>query len=645
MPFRKIYYSSILITIISIATLTFASTMVVESPDVWSKVVNISNSTVNATESQVAVSPAGYVGVVWIENNQVKFSCLDGSGGIYQTPITISTPANEARNPTVCFLNTTAYIAWEENIGGTWEIRLRSWERVTKTLGSISVPFGLTAIFDNNKNSTNPKIFSSANFIYMVWLEDSLTNNETDREVLFAWYNTLTSESSYEVVTDDLMDEAEPDLYVFNGIAHVTYLKQITRDGVPTWHVYYARKVLVGGDENQFLEFPIFTNGLSANPVVAANSTGVIISWLVLSSDNQGIWEAVIDSNNYDTMVLKSPAHKVFYVNRTDVCRISVAADSKKFYIAFNDIYPENNTIQVMYSKSEDTLNWATPEAVTYDLNWSLHPMNPHIKAQNSNLYLVWEGGATNDYIKNIFARLTKTKIKEASVGFKQFDVNPDITSISLTFSKRVNYSSISDNLKLLGGGKEVPITIVPVDLDSIGSVSTIRINIEEPLQKGVTYNIQLSNRITDIWGDSIVPNTTTDLIVEGYCVNAFSNDYLIWPFTTCCNSAVSPTIVPISSFSLYPNPAFSSVRFYYVLRTDVDSVIIKIYSTNRELVKSFIFRADDFVRAGVHEVEWDLVDRDGHIVSNGLYFVMMKVSSAGNTQTKRTKLVVIKTQ
>jgi hypothetical protein len=74
-----------------------------------------------------------------------------------------------------------------------------------------------------------------------------------------------------------------------------------------------------------------------------------------------------------------------------------------------------------------------------------------------------------------------------------------------------------------------------------------------------------------------------------------------------------------ISGIGNYPNPVYlDSTIFTYHLSRNADEVGLKIYTSGGRMIKSF---ARYNLPQGYHEIVWDLKDKEGEPVANGVYF------------------------
>jgi hypothetical protein len=96
-----------------------------------------------------------------------------------------------------------------------------------------------------------------------------------------------------------------------------------------------------------------------------------------------------------------------------------------------------------------------------------------------------------------------------------------------------------------------------------------------------------------------------------------------------------------IGGIGNYPNPVYlDSTIFTYTLSRDADEVRLEIYSSGGRLIKEFI---DFSVQEGYHEVLWNLNDKKGVSVANGVYFYRFVAKRRGEEKIKTFKMAILR--
>jgi hypothetical protein len=95
-----------------------------------------------------------------------------------------------------------------------------------------------------------------------------------------------------------------------------------------------------------------------------------------------------------------------------------------------------------------------------------------------------------------------------------------------------------------------------------------------------------------------------------------------------------------LSSVANFPNPFSGGTTFTYDIRTDADSVIIKVFSLNGRLIWK---ENSDEKTIGYHNYYWDGKDLNDSELSNGIYFYKITVKLGSEEISKTGKLVKMK--
>ncbi len=109
-----------------------------------------------------------------------------------------------------------------------------------------------------------------------------------------------------------------------------------------------------------------------------------------------------------------------------------------------------------------------------------------------------------------------------------------------------------------------------------------------------------------------------------------------------------------INNVANYPNPIVSKTvhaenkgrtRFTYVLQDDADDVMLKVYTVNGRLVKTF---RNLPASVGYHEFPagfqgWDCRDEEGFFLANGVYFYKVIAKKGDKKAEKTQKMAILK--
>lgn len=104
----------------------------------------------------------------------------------------------------------------------------------------------------------------------------------------------------------------------------------------------------------------------------------------------------------------------------------------------------------------------------------------------------------------------------------------------------------------------------------------------------------------------------------------------------------VAPGAFAVDEFMTYPNPATGNrVLFNYNFNQKAERVRLRIYDTAGQVVTDF--DTFDFANLTSGRIRWDLRNKDGRMVANGVYFYRLQVTRNGQTLSKRGSFAVMR--
>jgi hypothetical protein len=105
-------------------------------------------------------------------------------------------------------------------------------------------------------------------------------------------------------------------------------------------------------------------------------------------------------------------------------------------------------------------------------------------------------------------------------------------------------------------------------------------------------------------------------------------------------SSLVAPPDFGFNKVDIYPNPARNFARIRYKLNVDADEVKVSIYDVSGHKVTTLYGNGS---AASLQEMTWNLTDRRGRVVSNGVYMARISASGAGTTSRETVKVAVLR--
>lgn len=127
---------------------------------------------------------------------------------------------------------------------------------------------------------------------------------------------------------------------------------------------------------------------------------------------------------------------------------------------------------------------------------------------------------------------------------------------------------------------------------------------------------------------------TNGDHILEFYAVDNLGNATTQWLQS---NVAVQFDLLEIAN---YPNPVIGEfTTFYFFVGEHADRYQLKIFTVAGRHIRTI----EGGYATGTKTFPWDLCDRDGRMVANGVYFFTLAVSQNDRTVTKTGKLAILR--
>jgi len=132
---------------------------------------------------------------------------------------------------------------------------------------------------------------------------------------------------------------------------------------------------------------------------------------------------------------------------------------------------------------------------------------------------------------------------------------------------------------------------------------------------------------------DCVVADFNRDRALDLACANYTTNNVSVL-FATGLGVSANPSIVPRSSFTVFPNPFRGSllIALDHLATGPLDHSSLRIYDAAGRLVRSLPLRQP--LTPGPYSLSWDGRDNAGRRVAPGLYFVTLE-SGAGRARAK----------
>ena len=295
--------------------------------------------------------------------NQLQYSIVSESRDNNSLPVVFENATNLTNNPMDSVYGQVA--AWNSNVYLLWQDSIPSdhtnYDIFIKNSNDNGTTFGSSVNLSNNSGfSEHPQIAAYDNNVYAIWADDTSGN----REVLFTRsVDNGTSFDKIKNVSNNTSDSFNQEIAVFRDTVYVVWLDQSDEDD----ETNILLKASGDGGETFSRTVNISSNANHETfPKVAAFEGSVYIAWntadnLLDERDNEGLFfvRSLDGGNTFDNII------KLNHEN--DFGELQIAAFDETVYVASGGL-PSVDVNGVLFTKSNDG-GRSFSEPVTIDEN------------------------------------------------------------------------------------------------------------------------------------------------------------------------------------------------------------------------------------------------------------------------------------
>ncbi|MFL6419114.1 MAG: sialidase family protein, partial [Nitrososphaeraceae archaeon] len=331
------------------ATPNMNNTIPPPKPVIFTK--NLSNNSGTSSEQKVATSGSN-VYVAWEDtssgaNSDILFARSGNNGATFGNVTTnLSNNTGESTNPKIATFRNNVYVIWEDtSSGGNSDILF------TKSTDSGATFGNVTNLSNNTGESTNPQIFASGKNVYVAWEDTTLKKSD----ILFA--RSENNGATFGNVTANLSDNTgqstNPKIAAFRNNVYVV------------WEDYS----LINSIKNQILFTRSTDNGMTFdNTIRLNNNTGQSTNPKIATFKNNVyvVWEDTSSGGNSDVAFTSSPNNGATFGNVINVNAITgqplpgqplnpqILASRSSVYIAWTNRNITTGNDIVLFAKSSN---------------------------------------------------------------------------------------------------------------------------------------------------------------------------------------------------------------------------------------------------------------------------------------------------
>jgi hypothetical protein len=295
--------------------------------------------------------------------NQLQYSIVSESRDNNSLPVVFENATNLTNNPMDSVYGQVA--AWNSNVYLLWQDSIPSdhtnYDIFIKKSNDNGTTFGSSVNLSNNSGfSEHPQIAAYDNNVYAIWADDTSGN----REVLFTRsVDNGTSFDKIKNLSNNTSDSFNQEIAVFGDTVYVVWLDQSDEDD----ETNILLKASGDGGETFDRTVNISSNANQETfPKVAAFEGSVYIAWntadnLLDERDNEGLFfvRSIDGGNTFDNII------KLNHEN--DFGELQIAAFDETVYVASGGL-PSVDVNGVLFTKSNDG-GRSFSEPVTIDEN------------------------------------------------------------------------------------------------------------------------------------------------------------------------------------------------------------------------------------------------------------------------------------
>jgi hypothetical protein len=297
------------------------------------------------------------------EPNQLQYSIVSESRDNNSLPVVFENATNLTNNPMdsvygqVAAWNNNVYMLWQDSIPSDYT----NYDIFIKSSNDNGTTFGSSVNLSNNSGfSEHPQIAAYDNKVYAIWADDTSGN----REVLLT--RSVDNGRSFDKIknlSNNTSDSFNQEIAVFGDTVYVVWLDQSDEDD----ETNILLKASGDGGETFGRTVNISSNANQETfPKVAAFEGSVYIAWNMADDtlderDNEGLFfvRSLDGGNNFDNII------KLNHEN--DFGELQISAFDETVYVAFGGLH-SLDVNGVLFTKSNDG-GRSFSEPVTIDEN------------------------------------------------------------------------------------------------------------------------------------------------------------------------------------------------------------------------------------------------------------------------------------
>ena len=360
----------------------------------FSNVTNITNNTLDSVYAQIATVD-NIVYLVWQEsinddsknNYDIFFIKSEDNGSTFSKPINLSNNTGFSEHPQIAVSKNDIFIVWADNTNSN-----NTYIMFTKSENNGTTFSKAINLSNSTKNSNNVEISASNNNVYVIWQDIVDQNNYKNSSIMFK-----SSVDSGNIFNDTIelttnANDSYPKVNSYHDYVYIVWNSE-NNDNFSKDNENGALFFIKSSDKGNTFENSVrIVNNNFGEAQISVSKDEVLIGWGGLHSKNINDVYFVKSYNNgtsftepYTIQVIKSEDKNSFEKVNLPT-NIEISTHDPSYVVWQNVISKENHDIFIADIKSD----FQSTKIVNLSNNTGISEC-PQIAVANNHIYVVWE--------------------------------------------------------------------------------------------------------------------------------------------------------------------------------------------------------------------------------------------------------------
>ena len=360
----------------------------------FSNVTNITNNTLDSVYAQIAAIDNN-VYLIWQEsitdnsnekNYDIYFKKSEDQGNTFNKPINLSNNTGFSEHPQIAVSKNGIFIVWADNTNSNnTEIMF------TKSIDDGTTFTKVINLSNNSKNSNNVEISAFDENVYVVWQDIDHTNNNKNSSIMFK--SSLDSGNTFndtiELATNT--NDAYPKVNSYQDYVYIVWNSEnnsLSKD-IENSGLFFIKSSDKGNTFDNSIR--IVHNNFGESQISVSREE-VLIGWGGLHAKNiNDVYFVKSDDNGTSftdpyTIQVTKPENKNYSDKINHPTNVEIAYEDPSYIVWQDVISKENQDIFIANTKND----FPSTKIVNLSNNTGISEC-PQIAVSNNHIYIVWE--------------------------------------------------------------------------------------------------------------------------------------------------------------------------------------------------------------------------------------------------------------